>query len=67
MDVQDLCSQFEPSTEDRDIGWRCRPCGWETYDLADMHTLVNWPNPDGSISLVCPSCGAEGDFVDAER
>lgn len=51
----------------RSVGWRCRPCGWETFSLADMHNLVNWRNPDGSIALVCPRCGTEGDFVDAER
>lgn len=53
--------------EREEIGWRCGACGWETFDLADMRSKVNWPNPDGSISLVCPACGAEGQFVDATR
>lgn len=59
--------RYEDKFPDREIGWRCRPCGWETYDLADMHNLVNWPEPNGAITLVCPRCGTEGDFIDAER
>jgi hypothetical protein len=54
-------------TDARDVGWRCAPCGWETFDLADMHNLVNWPEPNGVTSLVCPRCGAEGQFEDAFR
>lgn len=52
---------------DVEYGWRCRPCGWQTFDLKVMHDEVNWANPDGSVSLVCPQCGAEGDFIDATR
>lgn len=48
------------------IGWRCSACGWETFDLEVMHSQVNWPESDGTITLVCPSCGTEGRFVDAE-
>lgn len=66
VDLQGSTLIVEQPAE-RDVGWRCGPCGWETYDLADMRNLVNWPEFDGTISLVCPRCGAEGQFVDAER
>lgn len=47
-------------------GWRCTECGWETFDVEVMRAEVNWPEPDGTITLKCPACGAEGKFEDAE-
>lgn len=65
----------EAFLEDRDAvdlfgdlyGWRCRPCGWETFDLEVMRTKVNRDNGDGTITPVCPHCGTAGDFIDAVR
>jgi hypothetical protein len=48
-------------------GWRCGGCGWQTFDVDVMRSEVNRLNGDGTITLVCPDCRAEGRFVDAER
>jgi hypothetical protein len=44
------------------IGWRCEPCGYTTFDGHD----ITWPISGDVVDLVCPSCGAVGQFVDAE-
>lgn len=56
---------MNPTNSLRIVGWQCGPCGWQTFSVKDMHRFVNWREPDGSISLVCPQCGAEGQFIDA--
>jgi hypothetical protein len=55
--------RLDPSGK-RQIGWRCADCAWGTMSLQVMHEQVNWREPNGAISLVCPQCGAEGHFVD---
>jgi hypothetical protein len=45
-----------------DHGWQCAKCGWATVDLGTMHEQV-WVCADG-LDMVCPGCGAEGEFVD---
>ena len=46
------------------IGWRCRPCGWQTFDVETMRREVNRP-AGGGVALVCPGCDAVGSFIDA--
>lgn len=52
-------------------GWQCAKCGWATTDLGTMHEQL-WDAGffgEGGrvIDMVCPGCGAEGEFVDYEE
>jgi protein gp37 len=57
-DLRDACLAAQ------EVGWKCSRCGWRTADLDTMHREVNWREPDDSIAMVCPDCGAEGQFED---
>ena len=54
-----------------ETGWMCNGCGWFTHSLSEMKRSVMWedshPRFGTVLSLVCPKCGREGDFVDHER
>lgn len=64
--TREVFAALEPLIRAQANGWRCGACGWETFDIKVMHEQVNWPEADGVITLVCPECGTEGNFVDAE-
>lgn len=46
-----------------DGGWQCVKCEWMTISLKVMQEKVNW-KIGSAIDLVCPKCGAVGEFTD---